>query len=147
MAGTSANLSSTDPWRALQDLISRRQYDTCALLFREGESCGGIYLVETGQVRLLFRMRPKRDRVFEIAGPGAVLGLTEAMSGMPHQLTAEAAENVEVAYIERMALMKFLRKRPDVCMQVVYMLSEDLHGLYQRFRTITTGKRTPQTKL
>lgn len=146
MAGTSANLSSTDPWGALHELTQRRQYETYALLFREGEPCDGIYLVETGAVRLLFRMRPKRDRIFQVAGPGAVLGLTEAMSGMPHQITAEAAESVEVAYIERMALMEFLRKDPEVCMRIVYMLSEDLHGLYQRVRVMAPGKRQQREK-
>ena len=32
--------------------------------------------------------------------------------------------------------MKFLRENPEVCMQVVRMLSQDLHGAYERVRTI-----------
>ena len=32
--------------------------------------------------------------------------------------------------------MKFLREHPQVCMQVVRMLSQDLHGAYERFRSI-----------
>lgn len=134
MAGNSPNPSSSDPWRALEDLKSPHRYEEGDLLFREGQPCAGLYLLEKGQVRLLLPVRPKQHKIFEVAGPGAVLGLSEVMSGMPHKLTAEAAEPVEVAYIERMALMKFLRKHHEICMQIVCLLSEDLHGLYQRFR-------------
>lgn len=144
MAGNSLNLSCSDPWRALEDLKAPRQYEPNALLFRDGEPCGGIYLVEKGHIRLLLPVRSKEHKIFEMAGPGAVLGLSEVMSGMPHKLTAEAAGPVEVAYIERMALMKFLRKHHEVCMQIVCLLSEDLHGLYQRFRALAPLEGKPR---
>ena len=135
-----------DPWKALENLKSRRQYEERGLLFSEGERCAGIYLVEKGNVRLLVPLRRRQHRVLEMAGPGAVLGLSEAMSGMPHKLTAEATEPVEAAFIERMALMRFLRKHHEICLQVVCMLSEDLHGLYQRFRTLIPVEARSQKK-
>ncbi len=132
MAGNCTNPSSPSPWRALEDLKSPRRYQEHALLFREGEPCAGVYLVEKGQIQLSLPVRPRQQKVFEIAGPGAVLGLSEVMTGMSHKLTAEAAGPVEVAYIERTALIKFLGNHHEVCMQIVRLLSEDLHGLYQR---------------
>ena len=32
--------------------------------------------------------------------------------------------------------MKFLREHPEVCLQIVHMLSQDLHGAYERVRSI-----------
>ena len=141
------NPRSRDPWKALEDLKSRRTYAERGMLFHEGERCTGVYLVEKGNVRLLVPVRHKQHKVLEVARPGAALGLSEAMSGMPHKLTAEAAEVVQVAFIERMALMKFLRKHHEVCLQLVCLLSEDLHELYQRFRMLLPAEPKSHKKV
>ena len=137
MAANHPNLTKTDLWHALERIKSSRHYEAHDLLYRDGEPCAGIYLVEAGEINLLLSAREKSYRVFDTAGAGAVLGLCEAMSGSPHKLTAEAVGPVEVAYIERMALMKYLSKHCEACMQIVALLSEDLHGLYRRCRTQT----------
>ncbi len=36
----------------------------------------------------------------------------------------------------RKDLLKFLREHREVCLEVVRMLSQDLHGAYERVRTI-----------
>ena len=46
----------------------------------------------------------------------------------------------QIVFIRRKELIKFLRENPSVCMQVVRMLSQDLHGAYERVRTIGTSK-------
>jgi CRP-like cAMP-binding protein len=100
----------------------------------------GIYLIESGEVQLLLPARQKQYKIFDCAGTGAVLGLSEAMSGSPHKMMAEAVGPVEIAYVERMALMNFLAEHCEVCMQIVALLSEDLHGLYRRFRMISPAE-------
>ncbi len=136
MAARTSDAPFPELWQALADLRVSRHYDGRALLFRDGEPCAGIYLVAKGQINLLLPAQKKRYKLFEVVGPGALLGLSESMSGSPHKLMAEAVSAVEVAYVERMALMKFLRVHHTVCMQVVRLLSEDLHGLYHRFREL-----------
>lgn len=131
------NLARAGLWHALDRLKSCRQYEEHEFLFRDGELCAGIYLVESGEINLLLAAREKRYRVFETAGAGSVLGLSEAMSGSPHKLAAEAVGPVRVAFIERMALMNYLSAHCEACMQVVALLSEDLHGLYRHCRTLT----------
>lgn len=145
--GKDPNLAQADLWRALERLKSPRCYEQHDLLFRDGEPCAGIYLVEAGEISLLLPGREKRYKIFDTAGAGAVLGLCEAMSGSAHKLTAEAAGPVQVAYIERMALMKYLSKHCEVCMQIVALLSEDLHGLYRRCRTLTAWDAKPRKKI
>ena len=137
MEGNFPNLARAGLWQALDRLKLSRQYEEHELLFREGDLCAGIYLVEAGEINLLLRVREKQYRIFETAGAGSVLGLSEAMSGAPHKLAAEAAGPVRVAYIERMALMNYLATHCEACMQVVALLSEDLHGLYRHCRTLT----------
>ena len=147
MAGDLPNAAHTDLWHALERLKRSRHYQQHDLLFRDGDLCAGIYLVESGEIDLLVAARRKHHRIFDTARAGSILGLCEAMSGSPHKLTAEAVGPVEVSYIERMALMKYLSKHCEVCMQIVALLSEDLHGLYRRCRTLTPLDAKPQKKL
>jgi hypothetical protein len=41
-----------------------------------------------------------------------------------------------VVFVRRKELLRFLREQPTVCLEVVRMLSQDLHGAYERVRTI-----------
>jgi hypothetical protein len=47
-------------------------------------------------------------------------------------------DNCQVVFIRKKDLTKFLRENTSICMQVVCMLSQDLHGAYERVRTIGT---------
>jgi CRP/FNR family transcriptional regulator len=143
VADRTSDASFPDLWRALADLRVSRRYEQHMPLFRDGEPCTGIYFVEVGQIHLLLPVRKKQYKLFDVAGPGALLGLSESMGGAPHKLMAEAAPSVEVAYVERMALMRFLRAHHTICMQVVRWLSEDLHALYHRFRELPADPQKP----
>ena len=71
-----------------------------------------------------------------VAGPGEVLGLGATLSNTPYEITAELLDNSQVVFVRRKDLMKFLREHREVCMEVVRMLSQDLHGAYERVRSI-----------
>ena len=66
-----------------------------------------------------------------------MLGLSEAILGGPHKLSARAVARTELLFVERADLMSYLAKHPGLCMDIVRMLSEDLHGLYHKFRTLS----------
>ena len=120
-------------WDALENLRSERICLANKDLFRSGESSRGVYLVEEGEVRLFLSSASGRERLAETVGPGAILGLSEAMSGEAHKLTAQASGKAQVSFVLRPDLINFLRKNPAFCMQLVRLLSENLHTLYHRF--------------
>ena len=92
-----------------------------------------------------FAGRGKR-LTLRVAGPGEVLGLGAALSNTRYEITAELIDSSQVVFVRRKDLMKFLRENPDVCMQVVRMLSQDLHGAYERVRSIGMVRtRRPRT--
>jgi CRP-like cAMP-binding protein len=120
-------------WRALQNLRSERIYLSGQPLFRTGEHTRGLYLVEEGEVCLFLCSTSGRERLMHKVGPGVILGLHEAMSGEAHKLTAQATGQTQVSFVRCPDLMNFLRQNPIYCMQIVQLLSEDLHSLYHRF--------------
>lgn len=139
---------SPDLWQALHGMKSVRVYPKGAMLFQQGGPVNGVYLVESGQVRILLPMPAEQSRhqLLEIAGPGAILGLSEAMSGDSYRVTAEAEGHTTVAFIPRGNFLKFLRDHCEFSMQVVRLLSEDLHALYHKFRNISAHPGRPRQR-
>jgi CRP-like cAMP-binding protein len=58
-----------------------------------------------------------------------MLGLSESMTGKSIGLRLKRASGRRRFFIPRKEFQEFLREHGDFCMQVVRLLSEDLHGL------------------
>lgn len=143
---------SHDLEQALRSRMTARVCPKGSTLYQQGTAAVGIYLVETGSVRMLLRAGEDQNQLLETAGAGAILGLSESMSGDHYRVTAEAEETTTVAFIERKNFLKFLDDHPDYCMQVVQLLSENLHSLYHKFRSVSAHpgrprRRTPDEQL
>ena len=117
MAEILPNPSYPELWQALEGLKSVHTYAEGTPVFQQGRPAQGIYLVEKGEVRLTMPSSPQRT--FEIAGPGTVLGLSETMTGEAHKLSAAAASQAEIAYVERGSLLEFLRAHHQFCLQML----------------------------
>jgi len=97
-------------------------------LFHEGSAPTGVYLLESGEVRLLLATGASQKQLLEVATPGTMLGLSESMSGEKYRATAEAGDQTTAIFIPREEFLAFLREHGDFCVQVVRLLSEDLHA-------------------
>ena len=135
---------SPDLWQALHGIKAVRVYPKGSRLFQQGTVVSGVYLVESGKVRVLLPTGQSRPQLLQVAGPGAILGLSESMTGDNYRVTAEASDHATVAFIPRESFVDFLRGHCDFCMQVVRLLSEDLHGLYHKFRSISAHPGRPR---
>ena len=121
---------------AFDEIKSLATYPRNTILFAEGRPVRGIYLLCDGRAKLSICADSGKRLILRVARPGEVLGLGAALSNTPYEITAELLDTSQIAFIRRKELTKFLRENPQVCMQVVRMLSQDLHGAYERVRTI-----------
>jgi len=131
-----ANPSRLDLWQKLHSLRSVAVEVSGKPLFRLGQPCRGIYLVEAGDVTLRMCSAPDGNHTLEVVGPGTVLGLSESMTGATYRLTAEAREGARISYIERASFLDLVHNDHQFCLQIVRALSEDLHGLYHLCRCL-----------
>jgi CRP-like cAMP-binding protein len=92
----------------------------------------GIYLLRRGTVRAYLATSAGREIVNRVLGSGAILGFPAAMCSRSFQFTVEALEATNLAFLETRALNEYLRARPDLCMQVVTMMSDELIELHQK---------------
>ena len=125
-----------DSLKAFEEIKSVATYPRNTILFAEGKPVRGLYLLCDGRAKLSICSELGRRLMLRVAGPGEVLGLGAALSNTPYEVTAELLDVSQIVFIRRKELMKFLREHPEVCMQVVRMLSQDLHDAYERVRSI-----------
>ncbi len=135
-----------DLFQALQGMKPVRQFAQGATLFEEGSQAVGVFLVQSGEVSVLLPAGLSQRQLLEVAGPGTILGLSESMAGEKHRITAVAGEDTAAVFIPREEFLEFLHQHCEFCMQVVRILSEDLHGLYHKFRSITAHPGRPRQR-
>src|SRR5512140_117466 len=118
------------------------------VLFQEGRLPRGIFVLCEGRAKLSVCSETGKRLMLRVAGPGEVLGLSATMSGKPYEITAETLDSSQVVFVKRKDLLKFLRDHREACLQVVHLLSGDLHTAYERVRSIglsrTRRPRNPQ---
>ena len=122
--------------KAFDEIKLLASYPRGAALFAEGRPVRGIYILCDGRAKLSICAEGGKRLTLRIAGPGEVLGLGATLSNTPYEVTAELLDAARVVFVRRKELMRFLRENPGVCLQVVRLLSQDLHGAYERVRSV-----------
>ena len=116
-------------------------------LYQHGTMAGGIYLLESRRGSRAVAGTRQSKQLLEVAGEGAILGLSEALSGDNYRVTAEADEATTASFIARKDFVELLDGHHEFCMQVVRLLSESLHGLYHRFRSVSAHPGRPRRRV
>ena len=129
-----------DALQAFDQIKSISRYNRGTRLFREGKTARGIFVLCEGRARLSVCSESGKRLTLRIAGPGEVLGISASLSGGPYEVTAELLDHARVAVVKRRELLRFLKDHREACIQVVNLLSQDLHVAYDRVRSIGLGR-------
>lgn len=132
--------------QALREMMTERVFPKGGPLFRQGMPAAGLYLVEKGSVRVLLTTVDNQKQLLEVVGPGVLLGLSDCMAGGRYRVTAEAAELTTASLVEREVFVEFLGAHHEFCMQIVRLLSDNLHGLYHKFRSVSAHPGRPRRR-
>jgi CRP/FNR family transcriptional regulator len=124
---------------AFQPLKFTVAYSAGATLFVEGQVCRGVYILCKGRVKLSASSKEGRTLIFKVAQPGEVLGLNAAVSGIPHETTAETGQPCQLNFVKRDDFLKFLAKYPDACLHAATSLSRECQQAYQHLRSFVTA--------
>ena len=124
---------------ALKEFDHIKEIQTCqrgTTLFHEDQVARSVFLLCQGRVRLSVCSENGRRMSVRVASAGEILGLSAVLSGGCYEVTAEALEPLQFAEVRRKDLLRFLHAHRDVCLQIVNVLSEDLHVAYDRVRSV-----------
>jgi CRP/FNR family transcriptional regulator, polysaccharide utilization system transcription regulator len=130
----------------LREFMTPCEFLKGSTLFKRGTPPAGVYLIETGRVRLLLPTDEDKNQLLEEVGAGTLLGLSDSMAGEHYRATAEAEEPTVASFIGREAFLGVLSRHQDFCMHVIHLLSENLHGLYHKFRSVSAHPGRPRRR-
>lgn len=94
-------------------------------LFLEGEAPKYVLVICSGRVKLSVSSREGKTAILHIAGAGEILGLSAAMSGTPHETSAEAVELCHLKLIRVSDFMHFLTEFPEAAADATACLLRD----------------------
>jgi CRP/FNR family transcriptional regulator, cyclic AMP receptor protein len=127
------------PSAALKDLDAIKfvsAYPENAVLFLEKQAPRGIYLLCEGEIKLSVSSSEGKTLILRIVKPGEVLGLTAALAGSAHEVTAETLRPCQVAFIRRDAFLRFLATHPVAYPVVAAQLGAQYQAACEQLRTV-----------
>jgi CRP/FNR family transcriptional regulator, cyclic AMP receptor protein len=128
------------PQSAVRELNTIRQsafYPRGVVLYAEGETPRGIYILCSGEVRLTARYENGNEVILHLATRGDILGLSNAISREPHRVRAETLSACQIGFISRLPFLQFLRAHPDAALRIAEHLSTELHKAWEQVQLVT----------
>jgi len=122
--------------RKLAAITSAAAYPKGAILFVEGQSPRGVFILCNGRVKLSTSSADGRTLILRISEPGEVLGLPATVTGKPYELTADVIEPSQANFISRTDFLLFLREHGEAALRVAQQLGETYHSAIAEMRSI-----------
>lgn len=131
------------PWRAIPgiDRVSRsRIYARGAVVFHEGDTARGIYVLSSGRAKVSISSADGRKLIIRIATGGDVLGLYAGLTGRPFEATAEMVEGGRVDFISRPDLLNLLGRQQTFGIDLVEMFSRQFSDFVDHTRMLALSE-------
>lgn len=134
----------TDALKHFEALKYATVFPKGSILFVEGQSPRGIFMLCAGRVKLSSSSANGRTIITHIAQPGEVLGLSAAVSDAPYDVTAETIEPCQVNFVRRGDFMKFLSDESAACLRVAQHLSNAYRYASAQARSLGLSESTAE---
>jgi len=111
-------------------------YPGDAVIFLEGQSPRGIFMLCQGRAKLSTTSRDGKTFILRIAKPGEVLGLQATVTGKPYELTVETMQPSQLDFVNREDFLRFLKEHGDACLQAAQHISRDYQNACDVVRSV-----------
>ncbi|HSM87790.1 MAG TPA: Crp/Fnr family transcriptional regulator [Candidatus Limnocylindrales bacterium] len=123
-----ADLSQTE----LQFLAERavpRGYAAGEVIFSEGEPCTGLFVVESGHVRIFKSSPSGREQVLAIEGPGSSVAELPLFDGGNYPASTSAVDQAQIYFISKQDFHSLCVVHPQVSLKVLKVVGARLRRL------------------
>jgi CRP/FNR family cyclic AMP-dependent transcriptional regulator len=111
-----------------------------ALLFVEGQSPRGVYILCSGKVKLSTTSKDGKVLILKQAEAGEVMGLSAAISGTNYEMTAETSSACQLNFIGRRDLMALLQNENEVGVHAAQALSREFQAAYRDIHDLVLAR-------
>lgn len=123
-----ADLDETD-LQILASAAVTRRYEPGAMVFSEGEPCEGLYVVESGLIKIFKVSASGREQVLTLEGPGASVAELPVFDGGNYPASASAELTSELLFIGKKDIRELCLEHPQVALKVLRVVSARLRLL------------------
>lgn len=102
-----------------------------AILFVEGQSPRGVFIVCSGKVNLSTTSREGKTLILKTASPGEPLGLSAAISGTAYEATAETATPSQLNFVDRKNFLELMQTHSEIGVHAAQCLSRDFRSAHR----------------
>lgn len=111
-------------------------------LFEEGDAAGVIYILLAGRVKVFSRGDGKREVIYNVVGPGEVLGEL-FLDGGTRSASVEVLDDLEFLCFEGRDILAFMDAYPEFAHTLVLSLIDRLRRATRQIRSLSLdGART-----
>jgi CRP/FNR family transcriptional regulator, cyclic AMP receptor protein len=112
----------------LAQLVQRRRYPRGAIIFHKGDPGTGLYLLTTGQVKIVLPSETGEEAVLGVLQAGDAFGELALFDGLPRSATVVALQDAEVLLLRREDFLAFVARSPEVATALLGVLSRRLRA-------------------
>jgi len=122
----------------LCDLLENLDCKAGAVLFRAGDEGDAMYLIEEGKVRICVRAKDGHEVTLTELHRGDFFGEMALLDGKPRSADARVAENARLAVLSREHFLSFVRRNPNVALEMLTALANRLRHTDELLRHTAT---------
>jgi CRP/FNR family transcriptional regulator len=122
--------------RELETISLTNHYPTGAVLFSEGLAPRGVYLVQSGLVKLSVCASDGRTLILRIARAGEALGVASTIGNRDYEATAEAQQPCDITFLRSSDVLRMMRVHGEFALWITQLLSRDYNFTCREIRTL-----------
>ncbi|MCC6599045.1 MAG: response regulator [Crocinitomicaceae bacterium] len=142
-----SNVSGIEDLTKISERQQVRSYRKKDIIFSEGDSPSGLYLMKRGKVKTFKSHELGKDLITKFLQPGDFFGYLSMLDDRNHLESAEALEDSEVIIFPKEDFFRIIYHSPAVTQQFVRMLSGNISEERERLLALaysSVRKRTAQ---
>ncbi len=116
---------------ALNEISHKSALPPGAILFVEGQSPRGAFVLCSGRVNLSTTSREGKILILKTAEAGEALGLSATISGVGYESTAETSSPCQLSFLDRNHLLELMQSHSEVSAHAAQCLSRDYQSAYR----------------
>ncbi len=126
--GLFAGLSETELAFLAQRAVARK-FSAGEIVFSEDDPCTGMYVVESGHMRIFKTSPGGREQVLSIEGPGGSVAELPVFDGGNYPASVSAVENSTLLFIAKQDFHALCLAHPEVALKVLRVIGARLRKL------------------
>ena len=106
-----------------------RRFDAGETVYAEGEDCTGLYVVESGHVRIFKSSTGGREQVLSIEGPGSSVAELPVFDGGNYPASVTAIDDATLLFVSKQDFQSLCLTHPQVSLKVLRVVGARLRRL------------------